>query len=184
MMATHELWRSILECNDRGLLSSGAWKALRAIAERMTKEDFSSGNAKEQGEKLIKALGYDGWHELKEESKLQRKIESINNCIQIAKEKYNGSLSMLFQKEKVYLVDGYASQSGGLRKFYRVLDSIGISRKSVDDNVLSLERILFDDVFDSGTPLDKFREEKLKHTVRMLMKAQLKKRECTKPQDK
>ena len=184
MMPTHELWRSILECGDRNQLSSGAWKSLYAVAKRIDKEDFSVGDSSVLGNKLIRALGYNGWKELKEESKLQSKIDSLNHCIRLAKKKYNGSLSKLFAEEGTSLVDSHASRLGGLRKFYRILKSLGISRKDVGDDVLSLEKILFDRHLDSGTALEKFREEKRKHTAKIRIKAQLKKREPIKSQDK
>jgi hypothetical protein len=176
MITTHELWASIVSCDDRNSLSSGAWKALHEIARRMSTENFSTGQEKDLGRKLLKALGYSGWKELKNASQLQSKLNFINECEKRAKE-YK-SINNFFESGKAVKLGDISYHDDVLKhKYYETIESLDMFHKQYKEGFMEVKDVIPDDMLDDMTPIDKYREETIKHLSAEKVKAHKKQRQ-------
>jgi hypothetical protein len=97
MATPHYIWRKIGECTEPQELTWGYWRYLQRVAERITTIDFS-GKKTELADKLLYALGYKNWDQLKDGCSLEDNIDILVNLGKEAEEKYDGKMDTLFAK--------------------------------------------------------------------------------------
>ena len=80
MSNSHFIWRRIAVTKDREELTSAAWEYLQKVASALMTTDFS-GNKAVLGDKLLNALGYEDWPDLRKSSKLEHELSFILDYI-------------------------------------------------------------------------------------------------------
>lgn len=143
MSNSHFIWRRIAVTKDREELTSAAWEYLQKVASALMTTDFS-GNKAVLGDKLLNALGYEDWPDLRKSSKLEHELSFILECERIAQERYKGKLDRLFmQGDKIRLRETLYDGDSLKKKYHQVKKSLHLSKKDdIHLDEISLERIL------------------------------------------
>ena len=124
------LWLRIYQCDDKEKLPDGAWNKLKRIAENIYNTEFS-GTKEQLGEKLLHALEFFDWNDLRTKSSIEDDLQLLANCYKLARKKYNSKVYSIFDKgDKVKYNGKYLSGDGLKQAYNRIRKPLGISSQN------------------------------------------------------